>query len=200
VRLMQKILQRRNVLFLAVFVTIMLTLVSCVSLVDATTSTPIKPEPGERSFGHYIDDKRIETVVAVNIRKADPDLRAAHISVISFNGVVLLVGQVVSSNNRDAAADIANTVQDVRQVHNELTVVGSISLLARTNDSWLTAKIKTKFMFKGGLDSGRIKVVTENGVVYLMGLVTHTEADTAVDVARNSSGIQKIVRVFEYID
>jgi osmotically-inducible protein OsmY len=177
-----------------------LLLSSCVSLIDATTSTPIAAEPGERSFGNYIDDKRIETVVAVNLRKADPELRAAHISVISFNGVVLLVGQVATSNHRDQAADIAQAVQEVRQVHNELTVSGAISLLARTNDSWLTAKIKTKFIFKGGLDSGRIKIVTENGVVYLMGLMTHAEADTAVDVARNSSGIQKIVRVFEYID
>jgi len=175
-------------------------LTSCVSLMDATTSKPITSEPGERSLGHYIDDQRIETVVAVNIRKADPDLRAAHISVISFNGVVLLVGQVATAANRDAAADIAHAVQEVRQVHNELTISGPLSLLARTNDSWLTAKIKTKFVFKGGLDSGRIKIVTENGVVYLMGLVTHAESDIAVDVARNSSGIQKIVRVFEYID
>ena len=173
---------------------------ACVSLVDATTSKPIASDPGERSMGHYIDDKTIETVVAVNIRKADPELRAAHISVISFNGVVLLVGQVATSNNRDAAADVAHVVNDVRQVHNELTVMDPISLLARTNDSWLTAKIKTKFIFKGGIDSGKIKIVTENGVVYLMGLITHAQADLAVEVARNSSGIQKIVRVFEYID
>ncbi len=179
---------------------LVLLLASCVSLVDATTSKPIAAEPGERSLGHYIDDQRIETVVAVNIRKADPALRAAHISVISFNGVVLLVGQVATPENRDASADIASVVQEVRQVHNELTVSDPISLSARTNDGWLTAKIKIKFVFKGGLDSGRIKIVTENGVVYLLGLVTHAEADTAVDVARNSSGIQKVVRVFEYID
>jgi len=193
-------MQKISKLFRVGFVLLMTLLTSCVSLVDATTSKPITPEPGERSLGHYIDDQRIETIVAVNIRKADPDLRAAHISVISFNGVVLLVGQVATSANRDAAADIAHAVQEVRQVHNELTVSGPISLLARSNDSWLTVKIKTKFIFKGGLDSGRIKIVTENGIVYLMGLVTHTEADTAVDVTRNSSGIQKIVRVFEYID
>ena len=195
-----KFLKNTKFLLLAALLALTATLSACVSLIDATTSKPIATKTGERSLGNYIDDSRIETIVAVNIRKADPALRAAHVSVISFNGVVLLVGQVASTENRDAAADVAQTVQEVRQVHNELTVAEPISFLARSNDSWLTAKIKTKFMFKSGLDSGRIKVVTENGIVYLMGLATAAEADLAVDVARNSSGIQKIVRVFEYIN
>ncbi len=173
---------------------------ACVSIIDATTSKPIEPDHGERTFGLYLDDQRIETTVAVNLRKASDSLRAAHVSVISFNGVVLLVGQVSSPEDRETATQVAQAVQNVRQVHNELTVAGSISLLARTNDAWLTSKIKTKFAFNGRIEAGRIKVVTEAGVVFLLGLVTREEADIAAEVARNTGGVQKIVRVFEYID
>jgi osmotically-inducible protein OsmY len=173
---------------------------ACVSVIDATTREPIKPEPRERTFGIYIDDQRIETTVAVNLRKASESLRSARISVISFNGVVLLVGQVNSPDDRERATQIAQAVQNVRQVHNELTVSGDISLLASTNDSWLTTKIKTKYAFRGDVNAGQIKVVTEAGTVFLLGLITREEADIAVEVARNTRGVQKIVRVFEYVN
>lgn len=173
---------------------------ACVSVIDATTHEPIQPDQGERTFGIVIDDQRIETTVYVNLRKAGEGLRSAHISVVSFNGVVLLAGQVSSSEDRETATQTAHAVQNVRQVHNELTVSGPTSLLARTNDSWLTSKIKTKFAFRGDVEASRIKVVTEAGSVFLLGLVTREEADIAVEVARNTGGVQKIVRVFEYIN
>lgn len=176
------------------------TLNACVSVIDATTREPIQPHHGERTFGIVIDDQRIETTVYVNLRKASESLRSAHISIVSFNGVVLLVGQVNNSEDREAATQIAQAVQNVRQVHNELTVSGATSLPARTNDSWLTSKIKTKYAFRGDVESGRIKVVTEAGTVFLLGLVTREEADIAVEVARNTGGVQKIVRVFEYLN
>jgi osmotically-inducible protein OsmY len=181
-------------------VLIPLSVSGCVSILDATHEGPIEPNYGERTFGAVIDDNRIETTITVNLRKASPELRASHINVVSFNGVVLLVGQVQSPEDRETAAQVAHAVQNVRQVHNELTVSGAISLLARTNDSWLTTKIKTKFLFNSQLDADRIKVVTEAGTVFLLGLVTREEADRAVEVARNTRGIQKIVRVFEYIE
>lgn len=173
---------------------------ACVSILDATTSGPIQTDPHERPFGIYLDDGRIERTIAVNLRKTSDSLRAAHISVVSFNGVVLLIGQVTNAEDRETASRVAQAVQNVRQVHNELTVSGAISVLARTNDSWLTTKIKTKFAFRGDVDAGHIKVVTEAGTVFLLGLVTREEADAAVEVARNTNGIQKIVRVFEYLN
>lgn len=173
---------------------------ACVGVIDATTHKPIEPDHGTRTFGIFIDDQRIETTTYVNLRKASESLRAAHISVVSFNGVVLLVGQVNNPEDRETATQIAHAVQNVRQVHNELTVAGATSLLARTNDSWLTSKIKTKYAFRGDIEASRIKVVTEAGSVFLLGLVTREEADIAVEVARNTGGVQKIVRVFEYIN
>jgi len=184
----------------SLFLLCLCALSACVSVIDATTNEPIQADHGERTFGIVIDDQRIETTVYVNLRKASESLRSAHISVVSFNGVVLLVGQVNSSDDREVATQITNAVQNVRQVHNELTVSGATSLPARTNDSWLTLKIKTKYAFRGGIEAGRIKVVTEAGTVFLLGLVTREEADIAVDVARNTGGVQKIVRVFEYLN
>ncbi len=91
-------------------------------------------------------------------------------------------------------------LRNVRKVHNELTVAGKTTLLSRTNDSWLTTKVKSALSAAESTDATRIKVVTENGVVYLMGLLTRAEADAAVDIARDIQGIQKIVKVFEYIN
>ncbi|MCB1616967.1 MAG: BON domain-containing protein [Pseudomonadales bacterium] len=176
-----------------------ITLTSCVSFVDATRKEPIKSDPGIRTFGNFIDDNAIETVACVNIRKAHTDLRAAHVSCVSFNGVVLLVGQVKNDEQRKLATTVAEKVKEVRQVHNELTLGGPISLPARSNDTWLTSKVKTKLLADREIPGNRIKVVTENGVVYLMGLLTNSEADRAVTVARNTAGVQKVVRVFEYI-
>lgn len=173
---------------------------ACVSIIDATTDGPIQENPGERTFGHAVDDEKIETVVLVNLRKASPDLKAAHINAISFNGVILLIGQVASADDRALAADVAHKTRGARLVHNELTVSGKISTLAITNDAWLTTKVKSKLMANSDIDSGRIKVATENGAVYLMGLLTRSEAEAAVEVTRNTGGIQKVVRVFEYID
>ena len=190
----------KSVLHTFIFSIFLISLTSCVSFLDATSQGPIQEDPTKRTFGNFIDDERIETIVAVNIRKTDPELKTAHINVVSFNGVVLLVGQVKTPELRDRAADVADQVRGVRQVHNELTVSGEISTLAITNDAWLTTKIKSKFLGNQDINSRRIKVVTENGVVFLMGLLTRAQADMAIEVARNTGGVQKIVRVFEYVD
>jgi osmotically-inducible protein OsmY len=172
----------------------------CAQILDATSKKPIEENRGKRTLGNVIDDERIETVVTVNIRKADPQLKQAHINVISFNGVILLVGQIPTPELREQAALVAEQSRGVRQVHNELTVSGPISTLAITNDSWITTKIKSKFVANRDIDSARVKVVTENGVVYLMGLFTQAEAEMLVSVARDTRGVQKIVRVFELIE
>ena len=172
----------------------------CVSVINATSSEPIKPNPGKRTFGTIIDDQRLETIAAVNIKKADPSLNHAHISVTSYNGVILLTGQVKSAQLRTLASDTVAKIPKVRQVYNELQVQGKLSLLARTNDGWLTTKVKSKLLAHKDINSGRIKVVTENGTVFLMGLLSHAEADRAAEVARSTGGVQKVVKAIEYIN
>lgn len=171
----------------------------CSSIISATKSEPIDNDAAERSFGAYIDDEVIETKALVNIDKAHPDLANSHIVVVSYNGIVLLAGQVASEQMRVLAADTVAEIKKVRRVHNEITLSGNTSMVARSNDAWITTKVKSKMLASSKIEAGRIKVVTENGVVYLMGLVTREEADQAAETARSTSGVQKVVRIFEYI-
>jgi len=193
-------MRRLAYLLTASLIAITLSLQGCVTVLDVTTSTPIKQSPSERSLGNFIDDNTIETIAAVNIRKASQALRDANVSVTSFNGVVLLTGQVSSNELRQQAAQIVNEVQQVRKVHNELEVKGVTSVPARMNDSWLTSKVRTGLLLDEHIASGNVKIVTENGVVFLLGVVTRKQAEQAVDVARKTRGVQRIVNVFEYID
>ena len=104
--------------------TTFLFLTGCVSFIDATTSEPIKHDPGKRSLGTYVDDKKINTAIKVNLRKAGPGLEQANINVHTFNAIVLLTGEVPSIELRNQAGKIANESHLVRQVHNELLVQG----------------------------------------------------------------------------
>lgn len=172
----------------------------CTTLVDATTSEPIELNPGKRSLGMRIDDNQLETIANVNINKAHKRLDDAPIAVHSYNGVVLLVGQVPNRELRSLAGETVSKIHSVRQVHNELEVEAPIPLLTRTNDAWLTTKVKTKLLASRDVEGGRVKVVTENGGVHLMGLVSRAEADKVTDIVRHTGGVKKVVRVFEYID
>ncbi|MGI9284178.1 MAG: BON domain-containing protein [Pseudomonadales bacterium] len=172
----------------------------CSSLVAATRSGPIEDDYGKRSLGSFIDDSFIETKAKVNLKKADRQLAKAHISVISFNGVALLVGQVPSTKLKQRAGEVVGKIRGVKRVHNELTEAGPLSVPARSNDTWLTTKVKSKLLVARNIKANRIKVVTENGVVYLLGLVSRDLGDRIVAAVRNTFGVQKIVRIFEYIE
>ena len=155
---------------------------------------------GSRTIGSQVDDELIESRARANIEAADPGFDDAHLVIVSFNGIVLLAGQVATAELQERAGAITRELRKVRRVHNEITVAGPTSLVARSNDAWLTTKIKSAMAISGDVDAHRINVTTENGVVYLMGLVTRDEADRAVDVARKAYGVQKIVKVFEYLN
>ncbi|GLS26383.1 BON domain-containing protein [Marinibactrum halimedae] len=172
----------------------------CTSILNASTDTPIVPDPSKRTFGTYWDDQQIESIATVNLNKTSPELDAANISVHAYNGVVLLCGQVQSERARNLAAKVVGDLPRVRQVHNELHVQGNTSLIASTNDAWLATKLKTKLIANQDINSSRVKVVTENGTAYLMGMVTRIQAEKITNVASNTQGIQRVVRVFEYID
>ena len=181
--------------------TLGLSISGCTSVVSASREKPIEDDRGTRTFGSKIDDSLIETKVGVNVAKANPDLdKNSHIVVTSFNGVVLLAGQTSRADLKAQAEQAASSVQRVKRVHNELQVIAPSSLLARQNDAWLTTKIKTQMLADANIPGSRIKVVTENGIVYLLGLLTKQEAAQATNLVQGVSGVQKIVKLFEYID
>ena len=153
-----------------------------------------------RSIGNKIDDQFLEPNVANAISRSHPDLTGptSHIVVTAYNGVILLAGQTPRANLKEKAAQVANGVQGVKKLHNELQVLQPTSALARSNDALITSKIKTLMLADSKVPSAKVKVVTENGIVYLMGLVTRAEGAAATNVASGASGVQKIVTLYQY--
>lgn len=170
----------------------------CTTLVRTTSNGPVEMDPNSRTFGTVIDDQQLETIAGVNIDKAHPDLKSAPVSVTSYNRVLLLTGQVRSQELRELAGQTAAKIDKVRQVHNELSVQAPIGFMGDTNDAWITTKVKSKFLANDDVRASKVKVKTEAGVVYLMGLVHRTEAEKAAEIARGTKGVQKVVLAIEY--
>lgn len=150
----------------------------------------------ERTVGTMLDDNIIEASIFKEV-VTDPLLDGTtHINTTVVNGVVLLTGEVSSNQQKFRAAEIANSFQGVDQVVNQLELLGKSSLTSRTNDSLITAKVKTELVRAKNVDSSNIKVVTERSVVYLMGIVSTQEGETAVALAKQVGGVQRIVKIF----
>ena len=146
---------------------------SCTTVLVRTTGAEgITEDPTERTAGAVVEDQSIETKVVVNLKKLEPELKKANIKVISHNGVVLLVGQVASDVLKARATQItSDSSTKIKRIHNELEVAGKTSLLARSNDTWVATKVRTLMLANSSVPSGQIRVITENGAVFLMGLV-----------------------------
>jgi len=157
---------------------------------------------GNRSLGSKIDDQFIANRVSGSVAKAHPDLvnPTSHIVVTSYNGVVLLGGQVPRPELKAIAEQAARQVAGIQILHNAVDVMSPTTGLVRSSDSWLTSSIKTKMLADSRVASTRVKVVTENGVVFLLGIVTHQQANDALAVVQDVAGVQKVVKLFQYLD
>ncbi len=143
-------------------------------------------------------DARIFHLIHTEIVR-DPKFENSHINVTSFNQAVLLVGQTPQASLRVLAEKIAQKTPKVRRVYNEITIEDPTPLAQRSRDTWITGEVRTKLLRKKGLESGSIRLVTENGVVYIMGIATPEQAALAVEVARQVKGVRKVVKVFQYV-
>ena len=173
---------------------------SCTTLIAASRPGPIVENYGTRTTGARVDDSLIETKAKVNLKKTNSRFNRAQVNVDSHNGVVLLTGNVPAADMRNIATKTIEKIRKVRRVHNELVVSPPRSYGAKSGDAWLSQKVKTRLLFNKHVQSRRLQIVTEDGVIYLMGLVTRNEADKIVEVVKKAYGLQKIVRIFEYID
>jgi len=154
----------------------------------------------------FADRRQAETIVA----DEGIELRAVsrigesfgsntHVNVTSYNRTVLLTGEAHSAAAKGEIEKLVAAVPNVKAIQNELQVAAASTLTARSNDTYITSKVKARFIDANKFAANHVKVVTEAGVVYLLGLVTQTEAAAAVDIARTTAGVQKVVRVFEII-
>ncbi|MEO6928887.1 MAG: BON domain-containing protein [Casimicrobiaceae bacterium] len=149
-----------------------------------------------RSAGAQVDDQAIETKAGANAGSQWGD--RIHLNVTSFNGVVLLTGEAPNAETRDAIANMVRAIDRVRSVQNEMVIAPITPMSSRTNDTYITSKVKTRFIEENRFPANRVKVVTERQVVYLMGIVTRQEGDAATQIASTTTDVVRVVKVFEY--
>ena len=165
---------------------------ACVSLTGA--------DPSKRTLGTVIDDEAVERLAKRHIRDADDRLAESHINVVSYHGVVLLTGEVETAVLRDRAERAVANIRKIRTVHNDIQVGGPSNLVARANDSWIATKVRSGLTASEEVKVTRIKVVAERGVIYLIGVVPRDQGDAAAEIARDVFGVNRVVKVFDYLD
>lgn len=166
------------------------------ALVGAGGAAAVTAFEDRRTAGTQIEDEGIELRVGNRIGERFGD--KAHVNVTAFNRWVLLTGEAPDEAARTEMEKLAAAVPNVRGVSNEVQVAGASSLGSRASDSYITSKVKARFVDARKFSPVHVKVVTEAGVVYLLGVVTDKEADDAVEVARTTGGVRKVVKIFEY--
>jgi osmotically-inducible protein OsmY len=151
-----------------------------------------------RTTGAQLDDEVIEDKAIAQI--SDRLKSDIHVNVTSYNGIALLTGEVPTEPSKNEVTQIVRSMPKVRIAQNELVVGPTTSLSARTNDTVITSKVKSRFVeAHSKFQINHVKVVTERSVVYLMGIVRRDEGDAATEIARTTSGVERVVKVFEYI-
>lgn len=176
-----------------------LLLQGCAAAVVAGTAGAVTAANDRRTLGSQIDDNNIEIKSGIAINDVERLKDHANLNAISVNGIVLLIGQVANQEMKNEAQTAVEGIDGIRKIHNQIRIGSNISMSTKTHDSWLTSKVKTQLLTTENISSNNIKVITENGEVFLMGLVSDAEANTAVDVARNVSGVERVIKVFEYL-
>lgn len=173
----------------------------CVGVVATGTAAGAVTAQERRSPGTLIDDELIEHKVLAAIRENEALSRSRiHVNATSFNGLVLLTGEAPDEALRTRITEIARIIPGIRGIHNEVAVEAPSTLITRMGDAVVTGKVKAALFGDMGLVATRVKVVTEKGVVYLMGLLKQDEADRITDVTRRVAGVQRVVKVMEYIE
>ena len=186
----------RKLIGVALLVAAVPLLQSCFPLAITGMGAAAVMATDRRTTGMYIEDESIEWKTVARLRG---DFSGSHVNATSYNRRVLLTGEVPNEADRKAIEESVRRVENVREVTNELQVAGGSSLASRGNDALVTSNVKARMVNNGRFSPNHVKVVTEQGVVYLMGLVTQEEGDAAVEVARTTSGVNRVVKVFEYV-
>lgn len=170
----------------------------CAAIVVGGAATGAAVIHDQRTTGTVIEDQAIELKAASAIYK-DKELRSkTHINFTSYNNILLVTGEAPDEGLRDRIIEKVGNIEKVRHVYDEVAISAPSSLTSRSSDSLLTASVKTKLFTIRDFDATRIKVVSENGIVYLMGLVTQREGGIAAEVTRRVKGVRKVVKLFEY--
>jgi osmotically-inducible protein OsmY len=169
----------------------------CFPVVAAGVGAGVMMADDRRTSGAYIEDQGIEMKAGSRI---GDQYSEAHVNITSFNRIVLLTGEASNEEMKNNISKLAASIENVKQVHNHLAIAGNSGLASRSSDTIITGDVKTRLIGTKSVNANHIKVVTEAGIVYLMGKVYRTEADAAAEVASTTKGVRGVVKVFEYLD
>lgn len=186
-------------LFIIIITTMMLqgcVTIAVLSLISGSTTVA----KDERSLGNFIDDQTIELNAYAALKKNKAIDNNTHIFVASINGSVLIVGQAPNMHLKDIVAKTITDIDGVEKIHNQIRIANKSSVKTRSNDVWLTSKVKMALFKNEKLEAINIKVVTENSEVFLMGLIDEPKAENAIEISRNVTGVNRVFNAFEYID
>jgi osmotically-inducible protein OsmY len=169
----------------------------CAAIFIGGAATGVNVAQDRRTTGTFIEDQAIELKSMDAIRQDKEVSSQTHLNVTSFNTVVLVSGEAPTEELRQRAIQLVKNIKKVSHLHDEITIAGPSSLMSRSGDTLITTKVKSKLIAKT-LNGIHIKVVTENGVVYLMGLLNREDASKATEITRQTGGVQKVVKLFQY--
>ncbi len=170
----------------------------CAPVIIAGAAAGADVAHDRRTLGSIVNDTTVE-LKATGRLDTDPHLKnAVNISVTSVNGIVLLTGQAPTADLRDQVLATIRTIPSIRRIVNEIQIAPLSTLADRTRDTWITGEVKSRFLVAKGLDPTRVKVVTADSSVYLLGLVNQQEAKLATNAAANVRGVVRVVELFEY--
>lgn len=169
------------------------------AIIDAAQKKPSVDTEIHRDWGRAMSDASIETKALIEIRKADHRLLDARITIASFNGITLLVGQTPSPSLGRLAQQILQDTPGVRTVHNKLTYTRARDFPLRSDDAWISTSIRSRLQFSTRVNLSEVKIITDSATVYILGLLDRKSADIVIDTARNTSGVQRVVPLFETI-
>ena len=183
-----------------ILLTIGILLQGCAAAVITGGAAGVSMATDKRTTGTIIEDQSIELKAfkAFSDNKEISD--KAHLNVTSYNTTVLVTGETPDETLRRQAIEIVQNIPKVTHVHDEITIAAPSSLMSRSSDSLITSKVKTRLLADKKVKGLSIKVVTDKGVVYLMGIVSREQASMATEIARQTGGVQKVVMLFEYTD
>ncbi|MBR9728133.1 division/outer membrane stress-associated lipid-binding lipoprotein [Shewanella intestini] len=177
-----------------------LLLQGCASALLVGAVSGAKMVNDERSMKTQLNDTNADFDIVSALSK-DNDLKEhTNITGVVMNSNVLMIGQAPNSALRDRAIAIVQKLNIGGKIHNQIRIGNPTSFTSRSNDAWITTKVKSRMLNNNDLDVTRIKVVTENGEVFLLGLVSRPQADIAVEITRHTTGVRKVIKVFEYIE
>ncbi|HOY86429.1 MAG TPA: BON domain-containing protein [Methylotenera sp.] len=172
-------------------------LVACAPVIVGGAAAGGAMAADRRTSGIYVEDQNVELKA---LKKVETNLdEEAHVSVTSYNRNVLLTGEVPADESKSKAETLIKEIENVRNITNEIAIGPKSTLSSRSNDTFITSKVKTKFVTENKFPANYVKVVTENSVVYLLGIVTKEEGDAAAEIASNVDGVTRVVKVFEYL-